>query len=354
MSVSLLIGDDPVLLGAAVSTRVDELVAGGDRSLMLEVLTDADYTDDDAGVDATRLVVAGGTPPFLTDRRVVVGRSLGRFSRKDLYSPLVEMVASLLDTTDLLLVWEKPTNPQTGKPEKGPFPTLPKALREAVEVAGGTVTDTRPPKGKKASAWLRDQLASSELEFARDAVVAVEQLLGEERSAVVGLLRTLEGALGKGGEVTADDVATFGGSQGSVAPWDLDDAIDRGDVPGAIGVVHRLIPVSSTPSDRSAAAFRLMAITQKRYSNMLRLDGAGARDDKAAAVLLGMSGSTFPAKKALNQGRRLGSEAIGKSIRLIAEADLALRGTTQWPAELIMEVLVARLANIARGQHRPP
>jgi len=348
MSVSLLIGDDPVLLGEAVSARIDELVADGDRSLMLEILTDADYTDEKAGVDATRLVVAGGTPPFLTDRRVVVGRAMARFSRKDLYSPIVEMVGSLLDTTDLLLVWEKPTNPQTGKPDKGPFPSLPKALREAVELAGGLVTDTRPPKGKGASVWLRNQLTASDLEFDRDAVAATEQLLGEDRSAVVGLLRTLEGALGAGAVVTVDDIVIYGGSRGSVAPWDLDDAIDRGDVAGAIDIVHRLIPASATPTDRNTAAFRLMAITQRRFSNMLRLDGAGARDEKDAAALLGMKGSTFPAKKALAQGRRLGSEAIGKSVRLVAEADLALRGTTAWPAELIMEVLVARLANIAR------
>jgi len=348
MTVTLMIGDDQVILGEAVGSKIDELIGGGDRSLMLEILGESDYRNDDADIDATRLVVAGGTPPFLTDRRVVVGRGMSVFSRKDLYTPVISMISSLIDTTDLLLVWEKPLNPQTGKYESGPFPKLPAALKEAVEVAGGLVIDTRIPSGKKAAGWLRDQISSSDLSFDRSAVAAVEDLLGQDRSGIVGLLRTLEGALGAGGIVTETDVATFGGQQGSVAPWDLDDAIDKGDVAAAVSLVHRIIPLTNNSSDRSSAAFRLLATLNRRYSNMLRLDGAGARHEKDAAAILGMKGSTFPAKKALAQSRRLGSDSISRAIHLLAEADLSLRGTTDFPPELVMELLVARLATIAR------
>ena len=81
---------------------------------------------------------------------------------------------------------------------------------------------------------------------------------------------------------------------------------------------------------------------------MLRLDGADVRDEKAAAQLLGMKGSTFPAKKAMQQGRKLGTEKLARAIELLAEADLDLRGTKDWPPELVIEVLVARLANLSR------
>jgi DNA polymerase-3 subunit delta len=81
---------------------------------------------------------------------------------------------------------------------------------------------------------------------------------------------------------------------------------------------------------------------------MLRLDGAGARNDAEAAQLLGLKGSTFPAKKALTQARKLGSQRIRRAIALLAEADLDLRGAKAWPDELVMEVLVARLAQLPR------
>ncbi len=344
----MIIGDDPVLLSAAVGARVDELVGDGDRSLMLEILNDTDHLDDSGEVDATRLAVAGGTPPFLTERRVVVGRGVGRFSNKSVYLPLVALIGSLIDTTDLVLVWEKPNNPHTGNPETGPFPALPKAVKEAIELAGGSVADTRIPRGAKASAWLGDQLSESSLVFDRAAVSAAEDLLGEDRSRVVGLLRTLEGVLGVGASVTADDIRTYGGEEGSVAPWDLEDPIDRGDVAAAIKVAHRMIPLAGTVSDRTNASFKLVSTLQRRYSGMLRLDGSDARDATQAAAMMGMKGSTYPAKKILNQSRRLGHDGIVESVRLLANADLDLRGTVNWPPELVVEVLVARLANIAR------
>ena len=343
MALRLIIGDDPILIGEAVTSAVDELVGDGDRSLMLETLTEADYRNDDGDYESAKVLDAARTPPFLTERRVVVGRHLSRFSRKDDYTPIVELLAEPLDTTDLVLVWEKGVEPKVDR-----MPALPKALKEAAEVAGALVQQTAAPKGKAAGDWLRDQLGASSLQFERSAVAAIEDLLGEDRSRVVGLVRTLEGALGVDATVTADDVATFGGDAGSTVPWALDDAIDKGDVPAALQLLPRLIPYAGSPTDRNGAAFRLMAVLQKRYSNMLRLDGADVRDDKAAAKLLGMKGSTFPAKKAMQQSRKLGTEKLSRAIELLAEADLDLRGTKDWPPELVVEVLVARLANLSR------
>jgi len=343
MSLHLILGDDPVLVGEAVTAAVDELVGDGDRGLMLEILGEGDYKNDDGGYDPLRLVDAARTPPFLTDKRVVVGRHVSRFSRKDDYGPLVRMLAEPLDSTDLVLVWEKGVEPKVDK-----MPALPKALKEAIEVAGGVTVKTTAGRGKDAGVWLRDQLGQSSLDFDREAVTAIEDLIGDDSGRVVGILRTLEGALGAGATVTAVDVATYGGTEkGGTVPWALDDAIDSGNVAEALNLLPRLIPYDGTPTDRNGAAFRLMATLHRRYSNMLRLDGAGVGSDKQAAALLGMKGSTFPAKKAMQQSRRLGTDKLARAIELLAAADMQLRGTVDWPPELVMEVLVARLASLS-------
>ena len=86
------------------------------------------------------------------------------------------------------------------------------------------------------------------------------------------------------------------------------------------------------------------------YARLLRLDGADARGEKEAAEMLGMKGrSTFAAKKALQQSRRLGTDRLRAFIDLLAQADLDLRGAKAWPDELVMEVLVARLAGRSRA-----
>ncbi len=343
MALRLILGDDPVLIGEAVSVAVDELVGEGDRSLMLEVLTENEYRGDDGRFEADRLIDAAQTPPFLTGRRVVVGRHLSRFSRKDDYGPLVSLLEDPIDTTDLVLVWEKGIEPKVDR-----LPPLPKPIKEAFEAAGGLIVQTSVPRGRGASEWLRDQLAGSGLDFDRSAVAAIEDLVGEDRSRVVGLIRTLEGALEEGATVTADVVAAYGGSDlGGTVPWALDDLIDKGDVRGALAMLPRLIPYDGTPTDRNGAAFRLMATMSNRYGRMLRLDGAGVGGEKEAAELLGMKGSTFPAKKALQQSRTLGTDRLRRAIQLLADADLQLRGTVDWEPELVMEVLVARLARLS-------
>lgn len=343
MGLHLILGDDAVLISEAVSATVDELVGEGDRGLMLEVLSEAEYRTDDGDYDPLRLIDAARTPPFLTDKRVVVGRHVSRFSRKDDYGPLVTMLAEPLDTTDLVLVWEKGVEPKVDK-----MPSLPKALKEAIEVAGGVVVKTTAGRGKDAGVWLRDQLGTADLDFDRGAVQALEDLIGDDSGRVVGIVRTLEGALGAGATVTAEDIATYAGSEkGGTVPWALDDAIDKGDVAGALELLTRLIPYDGSPTDRNGAAFRLMGSLTKRYGNMLRLDGAGVGSDKQAAALLGMKGSPYPAKKAMQQSRALGTDKLARAIELLADADMQLRGTVDWPPELVMEVLVARLASLS-------
>jgi hypothetical protein len=58
--------------------------------------------------------------------------------------------------------------------------------------------------------------------------------------------------------------------------------------------------------------------------------------------------SPYPAGKALRQARRLGHDRIARAVELLAGADLDLRGRIGWPPELVMEVLVARLAQLAK------
>jgi DNA polymerase-3 subunit delta len=81
---------------------------------------------------------------------------------------------------------------------------------------------------------------------------------------------------------------------------------------------------------------------------MLMLDGAPVTGEKDAARLLNMKGSTFPARKALNQVRKLGHTRVVRALDLLAGADLDLRGRRAWPEDLVMEVLVARLARLSR------
>ncbi len=330
----LVRGDDPSLVSRAVQQLVDSLVGEGDRTLVVEELAEAAYRRDDGSHSLSPLVDAAQTPPFLTDHRVVVGREIGRFGRAEDLGGLLGYIDDPLPTTQLVLVWEKGPDLQ----RLGP---IPKPLTAAVE-ARGQVVDVRVPRGRAAQGWLDDQITAAGLDLTREATRHLADHLGDDRARVPGVLDTLASAFGPGITLGPDDVIPYLGQAGDVAPWELTDAIAGGDVAAALDRLHRM------QGSGGRHPLQILATLHGHYTRLLRLDGADARDEKSAAQLLGIKGSTFPAKKALQQARALGSARVARAISLLAQADLDVRGATAVGEATTMEVLVARLTTLHR------
>ncbi len=335
MATLLLKGNDEILLAAAVKERVDRLVGSGDSSLMVEELTEDSYRLDDGSFAIRCLVDAAQTMPFLTERRVVVARHLGRFSKAADVEGLIAYLAAPVETTDLVLVWEKGHSPKQDR-----LSAIPKSLNEALKAHGVEVVETGVPGGKNADAWVHEKLATAQVAFDNRTAQLISSHLGDERARVVNLISTLEAVFSPGARLSADDVEPFLGDTGGVPPWELTDAIDSGRIDVALDKLSRMIGTGGRHP------LQVMASLQTHYLRMVKLDGAAISGEKQAAQLLGMKGSTFPAKKALTQTTRLGSVRIRRAIELLAEADRGIRGEVGWPPELVMEVLVARLANL--------
>lgn len=339
--VILVKGSDDVILGDDVTTLVRELVGDGDRMLMLAELAIDDHLDAD-GYSIGPLVDAAQTPPFLTDRRVVVARHAGVFSTKDAVAPLVAYLADPLPSTSLVLVWEK--DPRPGRQAK--TPAVPKSLLDAIASAAGVVVDTSPGSGKAQSGWIDERISNSSLKLDPAARRLLVDHLGSDVSRLPSALEMLEAVFGPGAKVSAPDIEPYLGVAGDVAPWDLTDAIDNGDVSGALGVLDRMLVGGGRHP------MQVMATLTNHYLRMIRLDDPDIRGEKAAAEVLGIKGSTFPAKKALDGARRLGPDRLAEIAGLLARADLDLHGTKAWPSELVVEVLVARLAGRNRSGAR--
>ncbi len=333
-TVHLVRGDDPVLVSRALQAVVDDLVGDADRSLVVEELHESNFAND-SGFTISPLIDAAGTPPFLTELRVVVGRELAVFTKAEQVAGLVAYLADPLPSTHLVLVWER-------GPSASRLGAVPKSLVEAVKAAGGVEVKTAVGSGRAASDWLNEQLSSADVVLDGDARRLVAAELGEERSRVGALLDTLVSAFGAGADLTADDVAPFIGGSGGVPPWDLTDAIAAGEVSKSVMLVRRM----TAGGERHP--LQITASLNSHYERLLRLDGAGVGDEKSAAAHLGMKGSTFPAKKALEQGRRMGGARVARAVELLALADLDLRGATAQSAEGVLEILVARLAHLSR------
>jgi DNA polymerase-3 subunit delta len=219
--------------------------------------------------------------------------------------------------------------------------TTGKPILDAIKQSG-TVHDADPPRQARArTQWFGERIADSGLRVAADAVRQLEAHLGEDVARLSSTLATLAAAYGEGASIGIEDLSPFLGEAGGEAPWELTDAIDRGDVAASLSHLRRLLG----GGDRHPLV--VLSSLHRHFEAMLRLDGANV-DEHGAAALLGVK-SDYTAKKALSQVRRLGSAPTQRAVALIAQADLDLRGANEWPDELVLEVLVARLARL-RGR----
>ncbi|MEI7548661.1 MAG: DNA polymerase III subunit delta [Actinomycetota bacterium] len=324
MACFLITGDDESLMLSAIGDLVKKLVGDGDRTMMVD-----DFDGDDFEM---RVVVdSAQTPPFLTDKRVVVARGVGRFNADEV-APLVAYLGDPLPSTDLVLV------AGGGR--------VPKPLTDALKKAGGTTIDTAPPsRGRERSGWFDEQIRAAGLKLDGQAVQLLTTWLGEDAGRVQGILETLLATYGADTTLRIADVAPFLGDAGGVPPWDLTDAIDRGDTTLSLQLLQRMMRAGERHP------LQVMSILHSHYTKLLALDGANARDEASAAAAMGIKPG-FPARKAFDQYRKLGGGAVSRAIGLLAQADLDLRGAKEWPEELVMEVLVARLSRLAGPARR--
>ena len=323
--VHLLKGGDDVLLAKGVKELIDRLVGTADRNEVLDEFNGDDY-------ELGQVIMAATTLSMFGDR-VVVARNAGRFGAKDI-GPVLEYLEHPSPDACLVIAWERPVSPSA---TKNP---VPKKLSDAVLAAGGEVHDLGVPSGKGRSMWLDSQLAQSPVTLDPGARRALVDRIGDDVGRLGGILTVLEATFGEV-EVSAEDIEPYLGDAGAVPPWDLTDAIDAGDVPRAVTNLQRML------AGGARHPLQVMVTLQTHVERMLRLDGSGVRDDKAAAALLGMKGSSFPAKKAMEQGRRLGSAKVARATVLLAAADADLRGRTAQDAQAVIETLVARLAALS-------
>ncbi len=316
----LVRGTDASLVGQAAHALTEQLVAGGDPSLMVEEFGGPGIEPFDVGA----VIDACTTPPFLVERRVVVVRDVGQLSPGDA-KRLVEYLKNPLPTTALVLV--------------AGGGTLPQSLSKAVG-ASGQVVDTSVGTGRARTQWLADHLKRGPVRLDGPATALLSDHLGEDMGRLEGLLDTLASAYGPGTTVSAADLEPFLGAAGALAPWDLTDAVDAGRPAQALSVLRRMLDAPD------AHPLRVMAVLYGHYRKMLQLDGSGVTSPEEAARVLELR-SAFPAKKALAESRRLGIERIGRALQLLAQADLDIRGVTGLSGETVLEVLVARLSRLS-------
>ncbi|MEX1009215.1 MAG: hypothetical protein WD271_15435 [Acidimicrobiia bacterium] len=336
--VYLVKGIDPLLRDRVVGELVEELLGNDDRTLALEEFTmpaGPGDDDDDARTAAVAEVHnAASSPPFMSARRVIVVRDVGA-----LLTEHVRMLESSLDapleTTVLVFV--------------SGGGTLPAALTKKLKEVGA---GERAPESEKTSDVLADAAKAANLKFRPDAVNLVTAHLGEEAGRVGSLVEVLGAAYGDGATLEAGDVAPYLGEAGSVPSYQLTNAIEAGDSARALEVLHRLLNAPNARDAKPMHPLQVLATLLGYYRRLLRLDDSSVQTSADAVTALGGRVKEFPARKALDAARTLGTDGIRQAFDALYQADLDLKGARAIPSDAVVEVLVVRLARLSRASAR--
>ena len=330
--VHLVVGDDARFRADATRALIAELLGDDDPSLALEEFSLAGRADGgeadgspagDGPPVVDRALSSASTPPFGTERRVIVIREVGAMSTADA-DAVARYLADPCPTTALVLV--------------GGGGRLPVALTRAVKAAGGQEVKTSPAKTGDALAGALD---GASISLTPAAAHRVADWFGDDAGRIPALLDVLRAAYGDGARIDAEDLDPYLGEAGGVAPYHLTGAIDKGDAPGALEILHRLRGTSFHP-------LQVMAVLHKHNQRMLRLDDPSIGGEQGAVEALGGKVKPYPAGLALRQARLLGGAGLRSAYGLLAKADVDLRGATALPEDAVLEVLVARLAGLSR------
>jgi DNA polymerase III subunit delta len=321
----LVKGADAALVAQAAHRTVELLLEGRDPNTCVEE-HGGGAADE---LDVARVVDALLTPPFLTDRRVVVVRDAGRLSPSDA-ERLIPVLEALPDGVVVVLV--------------SGGGTLPPSLAKAIDASGDVVDATVGASIRDRRTFVVNEVRRGPVRLDSAATESLLGHLGEDLSRLDGVLETLAAAYGEGASIGTEELAPFLGATGSVPEWDLTDAIVSGDAASSLGVLHRLLG----PGARTAPA--IVGSLQRHYLRLLRLDGSGARTKEAAAALVKVS--AFPAGKLLAAASSLGAARIRQAVTWIAGADADVKGATALDPAIVLEILVARLARLHRAAGR--
>lgn len=314
-----VISGDEALVSLELTSLVDRLVGDGDRSLIAE-----EIECGEGGPDPSAIIDALSTMSLFADRRVVVLRDLDALPT-DHHDAVGAAIIACIEGVDLVVT-------TTSK--------LPKVLDSALaelraEKIGAAVVSKQADRVR----WVEERLVEAGFTWAPEVPRLVEGWFGGDHARVSGLIRTLVSALGEGAKLIRSDVEDFLGDAGRIEPWRLTDPIDAGNTAEALVMLHRMLSDSHP--------LQVLGLLANRYAQMMKVDGRGIRTEKEAAEVLG--GHPFAAKKILEQQMRLGSANLARAVRLIAEADVDLRGGKDWDDVMVLEVLVARLSRLTGG-----
>ena len=300
LAAYLVVGDDQYLASEALSR-------------LLQGVDEASITEFEAGDDLEMLWQAILTPPMFEDRRVVILKEVDRLA-PEAQRRLISLLDDPTPSTSLVLIGAKASQ----------------HLVAAVKRAG-RVIDASKGRRPDLYAWLKQQFSRNGLSVGGEALAALIDAVGEERTALAQAVDELALAWPKGSRLGPGEIGRHFRGHTDVKLYAFVYAVAQHQSGPALQALHYLLARGEAPQ----MVFWALA----RHFRMLLL----ASEASASSIAERLRLPQWRAEKLVRQARGFRGGELVAAYQRLAEADLKMKRSEE-PESLTLERAVVAIA----------
>lgn len=194
--------------------------------------------------------------------------------------------------------------------------------------------------GRALPGWIAERAKASGHAMSRDVAELLAEIAGPELGHVADAIERLGLYVGAGAAIDEDAVAECVARVRLADTWALVDAIGR----RALGPALRMLAEAYDPRDRGLPLLGAIAWSVRQLLKYTLAIESGARDDEAAK----RAGVFQPmrARELAQKARGLSAREVERWLVVLAQADLALKGS-RLPPEAVLEDAITKLCRRA-------
>ncbi len=320
--VYLVVGEERVLIDRVVAAVRSAALQGGVADFNQETLTAGE-------ADVDRMLSAVRTVPMMAPRRFVLVRSVDRWDGATSKSKAKDKEKeSSLQPMDKLATYA--SNPV----DSACLMLLAAKLdrrRKLVTVAkkAGFLIECEPLTRNALPRFIEQEASQRGHAIAHDVADLLAEIAGPELSGVIDAVERLSLYVGEGAKITEDDVAACVTRIRPSSVWELVGAVARRDAATALSVLMDVYE----PQDRGLRLVGVLAWSTRQLLRFALALRSGATPDQAAVTA---GASPYKARELAGQVKNLNSAEIERWLRVLAETDLALKGSRR-PSRAVLE-----------------
>jgi DNA polymerase-3 subunit delta len=316
--VYLLYGEEDLLAGEALDAILRAALAGGDRTLNLDILTGGE-------TDGRDIVARATSFPMIGERRVVVVREADRLPARDC-ELLASYVAEPSPSSCLVLVALKPDM------RKKPFAAIKKS---------GWALECKRLYENQVPAWITAEVKKDSRRIEPEAAKLLTAYIGTSLREIRSELDKLYVYAGERKEITAADVSALVGMSKEFSPFELQKAVGRRETGRAMTILEELLDAGGGVPLIIATMTNYFLTLWKLHD--LRRRGTAPRDQAVQAHVNPYFLGEYQEALAFQS-----ASACERALLLLAGADEHSKSGT-YDVRQVMEELILRLCGADEG-----